>query len=60
MLYPLSYEGARAQSSDQGVRLGRQGVAGVHPRHPYPCSPSPGAHTARIIDYHRCIVPCLP
>ncbi len=44
MLYPLSYEGARAQSSDLGVHLGWQGVAHVHPRHPAPCSPSPGPH----------------
>jgi hypothetical protein len=44
MLYPLSYEGARAQSSDLGVHLGWQGVAHVHPRHPDPCSPSPGPH----------------
>ena len=44
MLYPLSYEGARAQSSDLGVHLGWQGVAGVHPRSPDRRSPSPGAH----------------
>ncbi|SCE74034.1 hypothetical protein GA0070612_0660 [Micromonospora chokoriensis] len=29
MLYPLSYGGARAQSSDLGVDLGWQGVAHV-------------------------------
>lgn len=44
MLYPLSYEGARAQSSDLGVHLGWQGVAGVHPRSPDRRSPSPGPH----------------
>ena len=43
MLYPLSYGGARAQSSDLGVHLGWQGVAHVHPRHPDPRSPSPGS-----------------
>lgn len=31
MLYPLSYEGARAQSSDPDVQQGWQGVADGHP-----------------------------
>ncbi len=44
MLYPLSYGGARAQSSDLRVHLGWQGVAHVHPRSPGPRSPSPGPH----------------
>ena len=34
MLYPLSYGGARSQSSGLGVHLGRQGVAQVHLRRP--------------------------
>ena len=44
MLYPLSYGGASAQSSDLGVHLGWQGVAHVHPGHPDRRCRSPGAH----------------
>lgn len=44
MLYPLSYGGASAQSSDLGAHLGWQGVTHVHPGHQHPCSPSPGPH----------------
>ncbi|BCL15436.1 hypothetical protein GCM10017556_31750 [Micromonospora sagamiensis] len=44
MLYSLSYGGASAQSRDQRIHPGWQGVAHVRPRHPYPCSPSPGPH----------------
>ena len=40
MLYPLSYGGARAQSSDLGVHRGWQGVADVHPVTRTLCLPS--------------------
>ncbi|MCZ7421213.1 nucleotidyl transferase AbiEii/AbiGii toxin family protein [Verrucosispora sp. WMMA2121] len=50
MLYPLSYEGARAQSSDLGVHLGWQGVARDDPRSPDPCSPSPGPNPESPCD----------
>ena len=50
MLYPLSYEGASAQSSGLLVHPGWQGVAHVHPRrHPGQGRPTttPRAHGPR-------------
>ena len=46
MLYPLSYGGARAQSSDLRGQPGRQGPPLVHSLHPRPVLPAqarPGA-----------------
>lgn len=40
MLYPLSYGGARAQSSDPGIQLGWQGVVPVHPATRTPIFPA--------------------
>lgn len=40
MLYPLSYGGARAQSSDPGTQLGWQGVVPVHPATRTPVFPA--------------------
>lgn len=58
MLYPLSYEGASAQSSDPGVHLGWQGVAQVHPRSPYRRCRSPGAHPEQTNPGLRPAVGC--